>query len=192
MLTFLKSKNLKFFLCFSIICCLSNNLYAKNLKLLNDYPIPLPIATGSDLDIMNNSHFTISNEPLILSEDTFIHDGIKYKKGTLLGNFKLTGYCSCKKCTGTGKGITYSGKTVRANHTVAADLNVIPLNTFIILEGTSGTNVSTYDGVYQVEDKGGGVKDKHIDIYQATHELAQMVTFHGYSYANVYLAIPVE
>ena len=141
--------------------------------------IPLPLATASFASMSQ------------LNDKVFLHDGVSYIKGDMLGNFMLTGYCACTKCT-YGTGITYSGKPVREKHTVAADLNVLPLGTFIILEGTSGTNVNSYDGVYQVEDKGGGVKNKHIDIYLPTHELASLVTYHGRAYANVYLAIPLN
>lgn len=116
------------------------------------------------------------------------HRGKYYIKGKSLGKFNLTGYCSCTICT-KGTGITYSGKMVSPNHTVAADLSVIPLGTFIIIEGTEDSStLDKYDGVYQVEDKGSGVKNNHIDIYQPTHEMAGAVTKTGYSYAEVYEA----
>ena len=169
--------------------------------------INLSFASGkvkkdTSLDLITGPAFDFTSTPIPITTTSFAsmsqindkvfeHDGVKYLKGDLLGNFMLTGYCACTKCT-YGTGITYSGKPVRANHTVAADLNVLPLGTFIILEGTSGTNVKSYDGVYQVEDKGGGVKNKHIDIYQPTHELASAVTYHGRAYADVYLAVPLN
>ena len=160
------------------------------------------INKNNSLDLISGPFFDFSSTPMPMStasfasmsqinDEVFSHDGINYIKGEMLGNFMLTGYCACKKCT-YGTGITYSGKPVRANHTVAADLNVLPLGTFIILEGTTGTNVNSYDGVYQVEDKGGGVKNKHIDIYLPTHELASLVTHYGRAYANVYLAVPLN
>lgn len=134
-----------------------------------------------------------NNDDIISTDSTiFLHDGIKYKKGKLMGNFMLTGYCTCQKCTG-GSNTTYSGKPCRANHTIAADLSVLPLGTFVILEGTKGRNdTSRYNGVYQVEDKGGGVKNKHIDIYQPTHDEACLVTYRGKSYADVFIAVPLE
>lgn len=133
-----------------------------------------------------------SDEIISTDSTIFLHDGVKYKKGKLMGNFMLTGYCTCQKCTG-GSNTTYSGKPCRANHTIAADLSILPLGTFIILEGTKGRNdTSRYNGVYQVEDKGGGVKNKHIDIYQPTHDEACLVTYHGKSYADVFIAVPIE
>lgn len=140
---------------------------------------PLPIASSS------NTFFQISEE------DIWVHDGIRFIKGESLGSFKLSGYCACKKCS-TGTGITYSGKKVRENHTVAADLNVLPLGTYIILEGKKDTRATRYTGLYQVEDKGGGVKNNHIDIYLPTHELASGVTYHGRAYGDVYIAIPID
>ena len=179
------------FLLILTICNLffTNICYSSKIRVYNkpnmitgpafDYTsTPLPIATKS---------FASMSE---LNEKIFEHDGIKYIKGESLGKFMLTGYCACKKCT-YGTGITYSGKPVREKHTVAADLNVLPLGTFIILEGVDGRNVENYNGVYQVEDKGGGVKNKHIDIYLPTHEAASQVTYHGRAYANVYLATPL-
>ena len=120
----------------------------------------------------------------------YIHDGIAYVKGEDKGQFSLSGYCACDKC-GTGTGITYSGKHVREAHTIAADLKVLPIGTVIILEDAVGKDGQVYDGVYVVEDKGGGVKNKHLDIYRPTHELASLVTHYGRAYGNVYIAEPL-
>lgn len=119
------------------------------------------------------------------------HDGVYYMKGENYGNFSLTGFCACKIC-GSGTGYTASGKKVRENHTVAADWNLLPKNTMIILENAVGKDGTVYDGVYQVEDKGGGVKNKHIDIYRPTHELAALVTHYGRAYGDVYIAVPIN
>ena len=116
----------------------------------------------------------------------FVHDGVKYQKGELAGNFRLSGY------TASSGSRTYSGKRVKAGHTVAADLSVLPIGTMIIVEGTDGKTVSSYDGVYEVEDTGSGVNGKHLDIYFGTYREAADVTHNGWQYSNVYLAIPVE
>lgn len=119
----------------------------------------------------------------------YIHDGIAYIKGEEKGKFSLSGYCACKKC-GTGTGLTASGKKVRENHTIAADWKVLPKGTVIILEDAIGKDGQVYDGVYVVEDRGGGVKNNHLDIYRPTHELATLVTHYGRAYGNVYIAEP--
>lgn len=58
----------------------------------------------------------------------------------------------------------------------------------IILEDAVGKDGQIYDGVYVVEDRGGGVKNNHLDIYRPTHELASMVTHYGRAYGNVFIA----
>lgn len=84
-----------------------------------------------------------------------------WKKGASLGIYKITGYCSCSICSG-GWGLTYSGTVPTANHTISADINVLPIATKVMIN----------DIVYTVEDKGSSVNGNHIDIYCATHEEA--------------------
>lgn len=198
-----KSKNTNNFILiyisiFAIICIfLANSCFATN-KILET----VKTATLLDTEVTETNVQIITDaKDIIISTDSesaeiindseiFEHDGKKFKKTKLMGSFKLTGYCACKKC-GTGTGITYSGKKVRENHTVAADLKILPIGTYIILEGIED-GAKKYDGIYQVEDKGGGVKNKHIDIYQPTHELASLVTYHGANHANVYIAEELE
>lgn len=127
----------------------------------------------------------------LITNDIFEHDGVYYRKGEAKGKFSLSGYCACKKCS-SGTGLTYSGARVRENHTVAADKKVLPIGTMIILEGAVGKDGSVYDGVYKVEDIGGGVNNNHLDIYRPTHDLACLVTHYGKCYGNVYIAVPVN
>ena len=98
-----------------------------------------------------------------------------WKKGTSLGYFTITGYCSCAICSG-GWGLTYSGTVPRANHTISADLNVLPLGTKVMINGI----------VYTVEDKGSSVNGSHIDIYCATHAEAEAL---GTTSAEVFSVI---
>ncbi len=81
--------------------------------------------------------------------------------GTSLGMFTTTGYCNCSKCSG-GHTHTYSGTVPTAHHTIAADLNLYPIGTKLIIE----------DIVYTVEDKGSSVRGNHIDIYYSSHSEA--------------------
>lgn len=188
----IKILSITFLFMFSVIFI--NNNYATNNNTNVIEPNPLLEINTSNEPVIPIIYNNDNNLNIATQNEIFEHDGIKYKKGELVGNFKITGYCSCPKCTGNPNGSfkSYSGKTVRANHTIAADLKVLPLNTMIIFEGTKGKNVENYNGVYQVEDKGGGVKNQHIDIYQPTHDLASLVTYYGKSYGNVYLAIPIS
>ena len=124
--------------------------------------------------------------------EVYIHDGVRYTKGELKGSFRLSGYDNEGCCTGNPGGKTYSGTTPRAGHTVAADLSVLPIGTMIIVEGESGKTVHQYDGVYRVEDMGGGVNGSHLDIYCSTHREAAAVTDPGWQKAKVWIAVPEE
>ena len=100
----------------------------------------------------------------------------KYKKGKNLGTFVLTAYCPCRSCSsGYGKH-TSTGAIAKANHTIAADNRVLKAGTWVIINNK----------LYRVEDVGGAVKGKHVDIYFDKHY--QTESF-GKRYANVYLAV---
>lgn len=74
--------------------------------------------------------------------------------------YSLTGYCPCYKCSeGFGRQ-TCSGRKAKANHTIAADLSVLPLYTDVYIEGM---------GIYTVEDRGHSVRGRHIDVYCNQH-----------------------
>ena len=99
-----------------------------------------------------------------------------WKKGVSLGYFTTTGYCNCELCSG-GWGLTYSGTVPKANHTISADINVLPIGTKVMINGI----------VYTVEDIGSGVSGKHIDIYYDNHADAEA---HGTRSVEVFTVIP--
>lgn len=90
-----------------------------------------------------------------------------------------TGYCNCKKCCNwqhtwygravhaSGKlkgkpkkvGVTASGTRARPG-TIAADTSLFPFGTIIEIPGY---------GFGRVEDRGGAIKDKHIDLWFRQH-----------------------
>lgn len=81
-----------------------------------------------------------------------------------LGTFKLTAYCPCSKCCGKwANGITATGTTAKANHTIAVDPRVIPYGSVVCIEGY---------GTYVAEDCGGAIKGNRIDIFYNTHSEA--------------------
>lgn len=92
---------------------------------------------------------------------------------TYLGAFTVTGYCNCELCSG-GHNITFSGTVPKANHTLSADLTVLPLGSKVWIDGV----------IYTVEDKGSGVNGQKVDIFYDTHEEALE---HGTITADVYL-----
>lgn len=83
------------------------------------------------------------------------------KQGKSLGMFTTTGYCNCSICSG-GHNLTYSGTVPQANHTLSADLDLFPIGTKLMINGT----------VYTVEDMGSSVEGNKVDIYYASHEEA--------------------
>lgn len=55
-----------------------------------------------------------------------------------LGEFQVTGYCSCSLCCGEKEEKLTKSETVpKAAHTIAADPSVIPLGTRIVIDGVS-------------------------------------------------------
>ena len=104
--------------------------------------------------------------------------------GRSLGTFKLTGYCTCYKCTGknspeyTGRpSRTATGTTPTMNRTISVDPDVIPLGTWveINLPGVGWQR-------FHAEDTGGKwVQGNHIDIYAGSHSNAYSAKYNGYA-----------
>lgn len=135
---------------------------------------------------------SISNNNIVTgsgADAVYSFEGKKYKKGTLYGTQKLTGYSADE----TGTAATYSGKTARVCHTVAAPSN-IPIGTVIIVEGKSGPYASRYNGVYVVEDRGGYTLESQglIDIFCASQAESSAVTAAGWNFADIYIAEAVQ
>lgn len=80
---------------------------------------------------------------------------------TNLGTYTLTAYCACAKCCGKTNGITASGKKAVSGHTVAAPSN-FPFGTKLEINGK----------IYTVEDRGGAIQGKRLDIYFDSHQEA--------------------
>lgn len=97
------------------------------------------------------------------------NDGIRS-----LGKFKLTAYCSCKKCCGkyaanrpvdeNGNEIVYgsTGARLKAGVSIAVDPRVIPYGTKVVINGHT----------YVAQDTGGSIKGKKIDVYFDDHQEA--------------------
>lgn len=82
--------------------------------------------------------------------------------GESLGHFKITAYTAGFESCGKPPddplyGITATGTRVKENHTIASDWNFLPPGTKVAIEGIPH--------IFTVEDCGGAVKGKHIDIY---------------------------
>lgn len=81
------------------------------------------------------------------------------------GYYTVTAYCACAKCCGKdADGITATGKPVRTGM-VAADWRHLPPGTRLRLSCLPERD-------FVVEDKGGAIKGRRIDVYMATHHAA--------------------
>lgn len=81
------------------------------------------------------------------------------ESGECIGTFTVTGYCGCERCSG-GNNRTATGTVPTEGRTIAADPNVLPYGTKVVINGI----------VYTVEDC--GVSGNHVDIFFADHESA--------------------
>lgn len=123
------------------------------------------------------------------ADAVYTFEGKKYKKTSLYGTQRLTGYSAEE----VGTTQTYSGKTATAYHTAAAPSD-IPIGTVIIVEGKSGPYASRYNGVYVIEDRGGYTLESQglIDIFCNTAAESDAVTSAGWNYADIYIAEAVQ
>ena len=91
-----------------------------------------------------------------------LNEGTAAQSLKSLGTYTITAYCPCKKCCGKSDGITASGAKAKANHTIAAPKG-FDFGTKLIINGIE----------YVVEDRGGSVKGKRLDIYFSNHSEAK-------------------
>lgn len=79
---------------------------------------------------------------------------------------RITHYCSCRACTGAGRGLTFTGTRARAGiAAVARDpgKRIFPLGSRILVPGC---------GELSIEDVGGSVGELELDVFCSTHEEA--------------------
>lgn len=91
-----------------------------------------------------------------------------------LGVFRTTGYCPCYQCSEGWGRHTSTGAIAKSNHTIAVDPRIIPYGSKVMVNGV----------VYTAEDRGGGVKGNHIDIFYDTHAQTRQ---HGNLQQEVFL-----
>jgi 3D (Asp-Asp-Asp) domain-containing protein len=81
--------------------------------------------------------------------------------------WKLTAYCPCAQCCGKSDGITASGYHLKSSDhlQICAAPGNIPFHTVIKISGG-------WNGTVRVEDRGGAIKGKRLDIFCRTHQEA--------------------
>ncbi len=140
-------------------------------------------AKAAEISVPN---YTVSGSG---ADAVYTFEGKKYRKSSLYGTQRLTGYAAEE----TGTSSTVSGKAAMPRHTAAAPSD-IPLGTVIIVEGVSGPRASLYNGVYVVEDRGGAKleAERMIDIFFGSAAEADAVTAAGWNNADIYIAEAVK
>lgn len=99
---------------------------------------------------------------------TVSRGGATFSPRKTLNNVKLTAYSAGVSSTGKNAdhpqyAITASGKRAQEGRTIAVDPRVIPLGTWVYIEGI---------GFRRAEDTGGAVKGNKIDVYYEDHQSA--------------------
>ena len=57
----------------------------------------------------------------------------------IVEEYVITAYCPCTKCCGKSDGITASGEKAVEGVTIAADTNILPFGTKVIIDGNEFT-----------------------------------------------------
>ncbi|MDE6433541.1 MAG: 3D domain-containing protein [Lachnospiraceae bacterium] len=128
-----------------IVMCVNNTAYAKEIRLINK---------TNFIECSEATTLKCKNEYVTEIKDIFV------------GEFIITAYCPCSICCGEysnpSNPKTASGAIATSNHTIAADIDILPFRTKVIINGQ----------VYVVEDVGGGVTGNHIDMFFDSHSEA--------------------
>ena len=102
-------------------------------------------------------------------------------KTTYVGEFYITMYAATIEQCGSTSGITASGRKCTEDptcHTVAVDPKVIPLGTYLIIEGYEGI-------IFRADDTGSAINGYDIDIY--TDSEAESKKFNNQSNVKVWI-----
>lgn len=143
-------------------------------KYRKDYVEPRQVKeiTISEISNCAGVHASINSEVVTVADNDI---PTTQSESNSIGTFKLTAYCSCKKCTTDGDGITASGTVATQGRTIAVDPDVIPYGTVVIINGRE----------YVAEDSGGKwIQGNEIDIFFVNHEEA--IAF-GIQYAEIFI-----
>lgn len=130
----------------------------KNELFATQEELRLEIETSSQLNkLLDQANMELHTANTIITELKNEEHELVY-----MGDFRYTYYCNepYEHICGYGLGITASGKPTEVGWTVAADTSVLPMGSIIYIEGI---------GFREVEDVGGAVNGRHIDILLDTH-----------------------
>ena len=119
-----------------------------------------------EIDRASELNESLSDASIMLEKANAMIDELKSDEYKLvyMGDFKITYYCDERRdhiCGGNG--VTASGKKTNVGVTAAADWSVLPKGSKVYIEGI---------GWREIQDVGGGVDGKHIDVLVKTHKEA--------------------
>lgn len=128
---------------------------------------------AADTTTEDVSEKTVSEETTEENAEATAHDHV-HNGLQSLGVFRTTGYCPCYQCSEGWGRTTSTGAVAKSSHTIAVDPRVIPYGTKLMINGV----------IYTAEDRGGGVKGNHIDIFFDNHAQTRQ---HGSRHQEVFL-----
>ena len=158
----LKIERLIFLICF-IICVIALIITGLEVKgLQNDIRELYQLNKKQAVKLVDKDLEIELQQLLIEMQDEIIQEHInQMNEPEYIGEFEITYYTAGPESTGKSPGhpeygITRSGTIVEEGRTIAADWSVLPAGTKVFIEGV---------GERIVEDTGGDIMDKCIDIY---------------------------
>lgn len=156
-------------------------------EVLTAYKAPdMPTVTAPDVSKAFEVEANRQKARAVLDEGQAIIDKLgtvdpELERLVYVGAFYITMYAATTEQCGNSLGITASGRKVTDDptcHTVAVDPAVIPLGSYLIIEG--------YDGIiFRADDTGSAINGFDIDIF-TTNE-AESKTFNNLSGVKVWL-----
>ena len=106
----------------------------------------------------HKNYIRITNTSIVETPVTETPSGTNMR---YIGNFKLTGYCPCYKCSEGYGSNTATGVRAQEGVTIAVDPRIIPYGTKVYIENV---------GYRIAQDCGGAIKKQKIDIYVSNHK----------------------
>jgi 3D (Asp-Asp-Asp) domain-containing protein len=149
----------------------------KRLRMQLWRTITFVMAMSTGLSCATSAHAAVLNHPYthrrmveaaVAAFSTIRDHDIDATPHQTLDNFTLTAYVLDERSTGKkpgsrGFGITASGTRAQVQRTVAVDPQVIPIGSYVYIEGI---------GWRVAEDTGGAVKGRHIDVLVPSEQVA--------------------
>ena len=122
---------------------------------------PVTTTASATTKTPSTTKTVIANSTVATTKATTVESTTVSNRVTL-GSYTITAYCPCRQCSGQWGRSTASGATATAGRTIATS-NSFPFGTKLYIEGL---------GTYTVEDRGGAVQGRHIDVFFNTHSEA--------------------